>query len=163
MLPETFNDNPKWKSGFTLIELLIVIGITLVMATAAAAPIYGNLQGLAQRHEAMSNVLQTLRIARERAVAGVNDSGHGVFLDMNVGGDDLITLYQGSSFASRDTTLDRVIPLASVLDITSTTGSDINFSQGLGVPNTTGLLSITHEILGSSTISINKFGVVSEE
>ena len=163
MLPETFKNNKIAKAGFTLVELLLVIGITLAMATAAAAPIYGNLQGLAQVNEATANIIQTLRVARERAVAGVNDSPHGVFLDMNVGGSDSITLYQGSSFAGRDTSLDRVIPLAPVLELTSTTDADINFSQGLGMPNTTGVLSLTHETIGNSEISINKFGVVGEE
>ena len=163
MLQETFKDNKKWRSGFTLIELLIVIGITLAMATAAAAPIYGNFQGLAQIHGTTADVLQTLRIARERSVAGLNDSGHGVFLDMNASGDDSIVLYQGSSYALRDTSLDREIFLTAVLDLTSTAGTDINFSQGLGVPSTTGVLSINHEIIGGSDISINKFGIISED
>ena len=37
---------------------------------------------------------------------------------------------------------------------------DITFSEGLGVPNSTGTITITHETSGTRSILINSLGIV---
>jgi len=151
------------KSGFTLVELFIVIGITLVLA-AAAVPIYSNIQVSAQLNENTSQITQTLRTARERSVARFNNSSHGIYIETNIGGDDRFILYQGDSFIARDSTYDRAVTLDKALSLSTTlTGNDIHFSKGLGVPNETGTITLTHDVEGSRSISVNRLGGIEEE
>ena len=153
--------------GFTLVELLIVIGITMILA-AAASPIYGSLQIKAQLNETTSQVIQTLRTAREYSVARYNNSAYGVFIDITIGGNDNYILYQGDSYATRDTSYDRSIALESVMsfaniDMTQTGNDiDINFTKGSGQTDNIGSFQIVHDVVGSRDIIINKFGVIEE-
>ncbi|PLX28391.1 hypothetical protein C0581_02580 [Candidatus Parcubacteria bacterium] len=153
--------------GFTLVELLIVIGILLILA-AASAPIYGSLQVQAQLDETSAQVIQTLRTARERSVARYNNAAHGVFFDINLGGVDNYILYQGDSYAARDTDYDREIKLESSLSFINSsftlTGAnvDVNFSKGKGKPNNTGSIILRHETSGNRVISVNKKGKIEE-
>ena len=152
--------------GFTLIELLIVITITLILFVATV-PIYGNLQVSSQLNENSSQIVQTLRVARGRSVARVNNDQHGVYFAIDVlGSQDKYVLYQGSNYSSRDSSYDREIILDQVLNLSLPGGEneyEINFSKGLGVPNNTGTITLTHDIQGDRQIIINKFGMVEEE
>lgn len=161
MSPETFNTK-RTQKGFTLVELLIAIGISLVLAAAAGAPVYGNLQGASQIQDSTAQIVQTIRIARERSVAGVNNARHGVYFESVDNGEDLVTLYQGSSYALRDSVYDRVMAIPEALAITTTMGNDVNFSRE-GIPNAAGSLTLTHRVRGSSTLGLNAWGVVSVE
>lgn len=159
--PRKIRANPR--TGFTLTELLIVIGI-LIITTAAAVPIYGQLQTTAQLDESAAQVVQAVRIARERSLAGLNDSRHGVYFEINVAGDDKFILYQGQNYFSRNASYDRAVNLDSPLSLSTTlVGNEINFSQGLGIPNTVGLITLIHNASGSREITINSLGTVKEE
>lgn len=152
--------------GFTVIEFLIVIAISIVLA-AAAAPLYGNLQISAQLNENSSQIIQSIRTARERSLSGFNNQQHGVFFDINVGVDSY-TLYQGASYETRQQSYDRQIIIDELISFSSSdfimTGSDIdiNFSKGLGVVDNTGILTLTHSINGSRSIVLNSMGKVEE-
>ena len=150
------------RQAFTLIELLIVIGIMLILA-AVVAPIYGNLQVSGQLNENTSQIIQTLRIARERSIARLNNASHGVYFQA-----DRYTLHQGTSYVLRESEYDREVILDDALGLSwSLTGTgeedDINFSKGLGVPNKTGTITLTHDVSGTRQIIINSFGMVEEE
>lgn len=153
-------------SGFTLIELLIVIALTAILA-ATVAPIYGNLQVSAQLNENSTQSVQYLRTARERAAARYNNAQHGVYFDIN-SGDDVITLYQGASYAARTSSYDRVLNLDSSMSLSASgftlTGSDVdvNFSRGLAAPDNIGTLTITHDVSGTRQVVVNSFGLVEE-
>jgi prepilin-type N-terminal cleavage/methylation domain-containing protein len=153
--------------GFTLTELLIVIGITLILAMAAI-PIYGSLQVQSQLNENTTQIVQALRTARERSVARLNDAPHGVYLDVVASAKDKYILYQGSSYATRNASYDREVILDDPLIIvnssfTLTSGDiDINFSEGLGVPDNTGSFILSHEVSGSKNISVNSLGKTEE-
>ena len=154
--------------GFTLTEILIVIGISLILAVAAI-PIYGNLQVQSQLNENTSQIIQVVRTARERSVAGYNNAQHGVYFEINTLGNDKYILYQGSTYASRSSAYDREIILDSALNLSVTdfvlTGGkdvDVNFSKGLSVPDNRGTMTLTHDVSGSSQIVINTYGAVEE-
>lgn len=143
------------QRGFTLIELLIVITVTVILVVATV-PIYGNLQLSAQLNENSSQIIQTLRTARERGVAGVNNEQHGVQFQF-----DRYVLFQnatGTAF-DRETVLDKALTLSWSL---SGGVDEINFSKGLGVPTATGTITISHDVKGTRTITINELGVVEE-
>jgi prepilin-type N-terminal cleavage/methylation domain-containing protein len=150
--------------GFTLIELLIVLAVTLLLALVSA-PIYGNLQVSAQLNENTSELIQTIRTARTRAAARVNNAQHGVYFNIT-GGDDQYILYQGASYATRTSTYDRVETLDGALALSaSLTGGavDLNFSRGLGLPSVTGTLTLTHITSGTRTVNINSYALVEEQ
>jgi len=93
----------------------------------------------------------------------LNNSSHGVYFEINTGSADRFILYQGGSYAGRDTTYDRPTTLDNVLSLsTIISGNEVNFSKGLGVPNATGTVILTHDVTGSKTMSINDFGIVEE-
>jgi len=152
--------------GFTLIELLIVIGITLLLV-AAVAPIYGNLQVSSQLNENSAQIIQSLRIARERSVSGVNNAQHGVYFEANVSPEqDKYVLYQGLSYDERIAVYDREVILDKSLNFSLPGGVaeyEINFTKGLGVPNNTGMIILTHDVQGARQIIINNLGMVEED
>ncbi len=150
------------RTGFTIVELLIVIGIIAVLA-AAASPIYGNLQISAQLNENISQIIQTTRIAREYSVARLNNASHGVYFEINAGADDRFILYQGDSYAARDADYDRAVSLDSALSLSAAiAGNEVNFSKGLGLPNATGTVAVTHDTKGSRIMLVNDFGMAEE-
>ncbi|MEK7453101.1 MAG: type II secretion system protein [Patescibacteria group bacterium] len=149
--------------GFTLIELLLVIGITLILA-AASVPVYGNLQVSAQLNENTAQIIQAIRTARGRSIAGLNNASHGIYFEINAGSSDRFTLYQGSSYIGRNSLYDRVVTLDNALSILTTlSGNEVNFSKGLGVPNANGMVTLTHTVNSNRVIDINNFGVVEEK
>ena len=152
--------------GFTVIELLIVIAILLVLASAAT-PFYGNFQVSGQLNENTSQIIQTLRTAREQNLARMNNTQHGVYFEINAGADDRYILYQGTSYALRDTAYDRATTLDNPLSFSVNLvgdgdANDINFSLGLGSSNKIGTIILTHEVSGTRQISINTKGMVEE-
>jgi len=153
--------------GFTLIELLIVIGIITILA-AVSVPIYGSLQVKAQLDETTSQVIQALRSAREESIAGYNNVAHGVFFDINLGGNDYYIIYQGDSYDTRNTSYDKETMLESALSFVNSSfvlngaNVDVNFSKGLGKPNNTGSINLVHDVVGSRVINVNTVGKVEE-
>jgi prepilin-type N-terminal cleavage/methylation domain-containing protein len=147
------------QCGLTLIELLIVIAIILVLG-AAASPIYSNLQVSSQLNDTQDLIVQTIRTARVRSISGLNDSQHGVYFDI-VSGADSITLYQGATYATRNTSYDRVETFDRSIILSSTiSGTEVNFSKGLGRSSATGTVSITHDVDGSRSVVVNGLGAV---
>lgn len=148
------------RQAFTIVELLVVVAITLIIAVAAV-PIYGNLQISAQLSDNTAQIIQTIRIARTRSVAGVNNSAHGVYFEINSDDHDQYVLYQGSSYAARDAEYDREITLNHALSLATTfVGDEVNFSRGLGLPNATGTITLIHKTDGLRVMTINQLGVV---
>ena len=149
-------------SGFTLVELLLVVSIIMLLI-AGAAPLLGTFFTSTQLNESTSQTKQMVQTARQRALSGMNDSNHGVFFEHNVGTDDRLILYQGSSYATRNTLYDYSITLdAAVSYSTTLPGDEINYDSGTGAPSSTGTVSLEHETRGTSQLLINAVGVVLE-
>ena len=158
----------KSGAGFTLTELLIVIAIGVILV-AASVPIYSNLQVKAQLNESTTQVVQTLRLAREYSLSRYQDSAWGVLLDINLMEDDGYVLYKGDSYDLRDLDYDRETSLNFSLSFENLdfdlTGAniDINFSKGVGRPNNIGSMIMSHSVEGSNTIIVNSLGLVEED
>lgn len=147
------------SAGLTLVELLVVLGIVFLIAVTS--PIYGNLQVSGQTKETSFQIVQFLREAREQSVAGQNSARHGVKFE-----EKRYILYQGSSYASRQSEYDREINLNSSLTLSWSLagGSDeVNFLLGYGTPNSTGTVTVSHSAGGQRDIFVNSFGMIDIE
>ncbi len=157
----------RFNRGFTLIELAITVGLGVILV-AMAVPIYGNLQVSAQINEQSALITQTLRSAREQAVAGYNNSAHGVFFRIDPAGADSYILYQGSSYANRNIAYDQTKTMGSALSFQNSSFTligadvDVNYSKTLGMPNNIGTLLINHSASGQKSITVNSLGAVTE-
>lgn len=149
--------------GFTLIELLIVISIMLIVAVVAI-PIYGKLQVSTQLNENTTHVIQMTRNARQQSVVRYNASPHGVFFEINAEDKDRVILFQGASYATRDSQYDREFVLEKAITLSTTLDqTQVTFSQGLGKAIHTGTVTLTHDVAGARSVSVNAFGKVEED
>lgn len=148
------------NKGLTLIELLIVMAIGFILVTVAL-PIYPNINISAHLNDYSERLIQDLRIAQGRSLNGLNNNNHGIYIIPEAEGSGYV-LYEGDSYLLRDSTYDRVVDFEDIVSATSTYGSDINFSLLSGYPNSTGTITINHQVEGSRVIFVNEVGIVSE-
>ncbi len=148
------------KNGFTATELVISLGITVILI-ALAIPVYGNLQTSVQLDENTSQLIQTIRLAREYSLSSYNSARYGVKILPTK-----YILYQGSSYSLRNNQYDRETDLGSALQLNwdlSEGSGEINFTKGLGLPSSTGTIMFIHSSAGQKTVSVNKMGIVEEQ
>lgn len=144
-------------AGFTLIELLITLALAIVIA-AVAAPLYSNFYVGTQLTEETTDVVHAVRSAQQRAIAGKNNAGWGVYF-----GSSQVTLYQGDSYAARNQSADNTIGGTGDITVSTTfTSDDLNFTEGLGTPSESGTITITN-IHGTRTVTVNSLGAVEEQ
>jgi len=159
----TFDNSIFQSSGFTAIELLISVTI-LIITFAITLPISSNFQSITQINEQTAQIMETLRMAKQRSEAGFNDSSHGVYLEINPEADDRVILYEGDNYSTRTQSLDRVLIVNSKLTIsTSLPSPDIIFSKGIGNPNNAGTITLTNNDDGQSNIiDVNIYGIINK-
>lgn len=153
------------RAGFTLIEVIIVIALGVTLLTALL-PLYGNLQVSAQLNESTTQLIQMLRIGREWSIARRNNSSFGVFFDVREPGQSRAILFQGTSYAVRDPSIDRVFALAGVLSLSPTLvngSTEVVFTRASGIPSTSGMLTLTHATAGVRYITIHETGRIEEQ
>ena len=148
------------EKGMTMIELLIIIVLVSALV-AISVPIYSNLRVSSKLNESTNLLIQTLRTAKERSSARLNNIEHGIKLETNY-----YTIYYGTSYTTRTQDYDRDITLTGI-DLSWTlsgTGDndDINFSKGLGIPNKTGSITLTDVAGNTKNITINEIGKVEQ-
>ena len=147
--PQTSNLEPRW--GFTLIEILIVMGILVLVfgfAVASGLDFYGS-QSLVAERDVVVNLLRT---ARGSALENINQSDQGVFIDSTQ-----YVLFEGSSYASRNQSLDAIYPRSKGVTITGP--GEIVFTALEGRSNVSGTISIASGN-GNANVSVNSEGRV---
>lgn len=146
--------------GFTTIELFVVIGILAVILAGSAA-IFSSLLQRTQLDSAVKDTVQLLRTADAHARARYRDLSWGVHVD---DAEQRVTLFAGSSYASRNQNFDVVVRLASSLRLENRTltggGNEIIFQKGSSTPSATGTFEISHTGSGRYRISINSLGSI---
>lgn len=146
-LPRAFTP----KTGFSLIEMLLVL-VILVLLAAVSLPLALNFYQNQQLEVKENEVVQALRKAQFRAMAGKEDSSFGVYFFSNK-----FILFKGASFLSRDSRFDEEFEMPKAISRSGL--SEIVFSKLEGIPSLTGniILSAGNR---SETISINGIGTI---
>jgi len=147
------------QKGFTLLELLLVLAIIAIIA-AFTFPIYTGFQ-LSQIHDTRTEeIVQALRQAQSKSMAGQNDSSWGVYFDSS---NNKFVIFQGTSYASRVSDYDYETELESTLSLSNISinggGSEVVFTKIDGSTTDYGSLDLTTDE-DTATISINAAGLV---
>lgn len=139
--------------GFTLLEVLLSVATVAIIA-GMGIPIYQSLQVRNDLDIAAVTIVQNFRRAQTLAQAIDGDISWGLYVQSGS-----ITLFQGASYASRDTNFDEVFDVP--ISIVPSGIQEVVFTKFSGEPQTTGtvtLISNTNEI---RNITINAKGMVS--
>jgi len=144
--------NRHAKNGFTIIELLLSISI-IVILSGILIPVSRSFQLLNDLDVAVNTVVQTLRRAQILSQSMDGDNSWGVYIQS---GD--ITLFQGISYVSRDSSFDEVFHLASVITVSGL--AEIIFDKFSGTTQTVGTLVLTSANNEVREIVINEKGSI---
>lgn len=141
------------NKGFTFIELLLVISITLIIGSYSAV-FFSRFISQNAVSNTQDQLTNQLRKAQLYAMMSKQNSNWGVNFSSNT-----ITLYQGNSFATRNTAFDEVFTVNNSVTVSGL--SDTNFARMTGIPNTTSSVTVSGTG-GSKTITVNSQGVVNK-
>ncbi|HKU18843.1 MAG TPA: type II secretion system protein [Candidatus Saccharimonadales bacterium] len=140
------------SAGFTLVEMLLSVAI-IGMLVGLSIPIY---QTFVQRNDldiTAQTVVNMLRRAETYARASNTDNAWSVELQSTT-----ITLFQGTTFASRNTAYDETYSLPG--SVTPSGLGEVQFTKFTGIPNTTGTVTLTSNTNDTRTITVNAKGMV---
>lgn len=140
------------RSGFTLIELLLSIALIGIIA-GISLPVYVSFQTRNELATTTSTVVDTLRRAQNYARTGMNDSQWGVSIQANS-----LVLFKGSTYASRDMTMDEVSTLPG--SVVASGLGEVVFSKMLGAPTVTGSVVLASSTGDTKTMTVNNKGMV---
>lgn len=139
------------QKGFTLIEILIVI-VLMALIGFLSSLIYSHIKASNDLQNTLSLAITSATRARTRAQSGDNDSPWGIKFDST------ITVFKGSSFATRDAAFDEVTPIAATI---SPSGNlEIIFNKLTGYPNVTSTIVITNSFGAAKKFDINEKGAI---
>jgi prepilin-type N-terminal cleavage/methylation domain-containing protein len=139
-------------AGFTLLEVLLSIACISIIA-GIAIPVYQSFQIRNDLSIASTTIAQSLRRAQILSQSSAGDTTSGVKIQSGS-----IVVFQGTTYAGRDTSLDESFNLP--VSITPTGIDEIIFSKLTGFPSTTGTITLTSNINEIKTITINEKGTV---
>lgn len=152
----------KLQKGFTLAELIISIAIITVISAIG----FANLGGRRDKQEVnleAEKIVAYLREARERSIAGQDNSSWGIYFVNVANGNDYYNLFKGLSFSS-DTIVEThfLSPKVQLLIPPVNSTTDVIFNKELGNINTPKSITIQSVISPefSSTIEINTLGQI---
>ena len=140
------------EGGFTLIELLLSVAI-LTVITAVTVPLYESFIGRNDLEVTTEILASTLRRAETYARSENFSSSWSVEIQASA-----VTLFQGTSFAGRNTGYDEVYDLPA--DVTPSGLGEVQFTKFTGSPNVTGTVTLT-STTNTKTITVNAQGLVS--
>ncbi len=136
--------------GFTIIELLLVVSIISILAVVTSSVGSGFLVRNATKNTTQQ-LISDLRIAQLNSVSGKRDSSWGVKV-----GSKRIVLFKGSSYSTRDQSLDEVFIVGSAININD---AEVVFQKITG--NTAqAVLTISNNVGESTNVSVNEVGSV---
>lgn len=149
-LPTIINER---RDGYTLIEVLLVVAIINIIA-AIGIPLYESLTFSSGIDVTTNTLFQDLYQAEIFSRSEKYDSGWGVSINGQV-----ITLYQGSSYAARVTANDYIYNMPTTTTVSGLT--EVDFSSLYGLPQSTGIFTLTSGT-SSRTVTINSQGMVND-
>lgn len=138
--------------GFTLLEVLLSLSVVGGLF-AMMVPVYLNMYKKNELDIAVAAVVQNLRRAATLSAGVDGDVGWGVLVQSGN-----LTLFQGNTYAARDSQRDETTSLSSAVNITGLT--EIDFYKFTATPAATGTLTLATSS-DIATISVNAKGMVS--
>jgi len=138
--------------GFTLVETVLSLALLLILV-GIMAPVTLPLLRENDLDVAVTHTVEGLRRAQTLSQAGVGDSAWGVKMLTSS-----ITVFKGNSYASRISGYDEVTTFSP--QVTTTGLNEIVFSRLYGMPNATGIITITSYDNVHHQITINSQGAL---
>jgi len=153
----------KTNSGTSFIEMMMIVAI-LVILVSIAIPVFVFFQRRLEFNINTEEVINILRIARNKALASEGPSQYGVYFD-NVSSPNQYILFKGESFALRDDSFDEINNLSDnieVYDIDLNGGNEIVFDRVTGNTSQPGSVSLRlrTDLAKTKTIYIEGSGYV---
>ena len=147
------SSRPTSGHGFTLIELLLSMAI-ISTVFVFSAPLLNSFHWNAELNNATNSTVQSLRRAATLARSGQEDSQWGVRINSGS-----VTLFKGTSYATRDTAFDEGLNFATSI----TTGgiNEVVFSKLTGLPVPTGTIIFTSPQGQARSVVVNSEGGLS--
>lgn len=143
----------KVRQGFTLVEVLLSVAVIAVLA-GISAPVFSRLSTKNDLDTAVVSLAQSWRRVQALSMANDGDTVWGVKV-----GAGSITVFKGTSFASRDTNYDETFTLPLTISVSGAV-TEITFNKLTGTPSATGTVSLT-SFGDTTTLTINSKGTVS--
>lgn len=140
------------QRGFTLIEILLSVAI-ITLLVGLSLPVYESFVRRNDLDLTTQNIVSALRRAQLYARSADEDSEWGVRVTTSS-----LTVFKGSTFGTRNTALDEVIPIPASLSASGTT--DVVFTELTGLPSTTGSYTLTSTTNDIRTVTLNAKGMV---
>ncbi len=141
------------RHGFTLLEVLLVVAIIGVVA-GISIPVYQNFQVKNDLDIAANSIASSFHRARTLATSSEGDSRWGVSIQAGS-----ITVFQGTSYASRNSAFDEVFSVPAT--ITPSGLGEVVFDQLTGTALSTGTVTLTASTGRVRTVAITAKGTVS--
>ncbi|HSX28911.1 MAG TPA: type II secretion system protein [Candidatus Saccharimonadales bacterium] len=138
--------------GFTLIEVLLSVTI-IGMLVGISVPVYESFVRRNDLDLTAQVISATLRRAETYARAVNGDNAWSVEIQAST-----VTLFQGTSFASRNTAYDETLSIPN--SITPSGLSEIQFAKFSAAPNATGSITLSSTTNSTRTITVNAKGTV---
>jgi prepilin-type N-terminal cleavage/methylation domain-containing protein len=148
------------QNGFTLLELLIVIGIfTILIGVSWSA--FNNWQGAAKLEAAGDELVENLKMASVKSLAGYQDGQYGIYINA---AQKSYVFFQGDDYNNRITADDQTVILDDNFSLSSNlNGNEIVFSKGAELPSTAGTITINDFNTGKlKQVNVNKAGLIDE-
>lgn len=139
--------------AFTLIEMLLSMAVIAILA-AIMTPVFLSFQTRNDVDIAAMSLVRSIRRAEQLSRNGEGDSAWGVNLSSGA-----VTVFKGSTYASRDAGFDEIFSIPNNITFTGT--SSIVFSKLYGLPAASSTIVLTSVNNESRTITINARGAVS--
>lgn len=140
------------QAGFTLLEVILSVTI-LGMLAGLTLPVYETFVRRNDLDLTAQQIVAALRRAETYSRAGNTNNSWSVEIQPGT-----VTLFQGTSFASRDTNYDETISIPGT--ITPSGLSEVQFAKLTALPNTTGTITLTSTANATRTVTINAQGMV---
>jgi prepilin-type N-terminal cleavage/methylation domain-containing protein len=140
------------QNGFTVIELLIVIALVVIIAGMSVS-FYSRFLTQNAVANTVDQLVGELRKAQLYSMMGRQNGTWGVAYNSNK-----ITLFQGNTFATRNTAFDELFNINTNISITGF--SELTFTKATGTPSASPTIVVAGNN-NSKTITVNSLGVVS--
>ena len=140
------------NKGFTLMEVLLAMVVVTILA-GFSIPVYRYFQTQNDLNIVRDEIVHSFRRAQILSQAMEDDISWGV--DVRVG---QITLFKGTSYASRDGNFDEVYDFSNNISFSGL--GEIVFEKFTGEPNVTGSVTATSVLGDSVVVTVNGKGMV---